>query len=131
MVQILSSEKNKTFLFEVSVPHLQNYRMQEGIKRVKYAKNSVANISHANFKTIHRDQNLINILSHAHRCEVHLGLLIIGCFGEVLETEEHRRFCELLLAIGVPQHAIPTLIRKATYSVITETAKILMNRIRR
>ena len=81
MTQILI-QKTKALLFEVSTPHLQNHPIQKGIKRVKYAN-----------KTINRDTNVVDQLAHLYRCKVQVGLLIIACHGEVLNTAEH---CKVL-----------------------------------
>lgn len=129
MVQILTRDP-QTLLFEVSVPHLQNYRTQEGIKRVKYTKNSMVDINHRNYKTISRDTNLADQLAHLHRCKVKLGLLIIGCYGEVLNTEEHRKFQGLMQTLGVPNYKTQRLLNNATYSVFTQTTQILMKHLR-
>ena len=130
MVQLLGPIK-KTILFEVSIPHLQNYLTQEGIKRTKYCHNSVADIHHNNYQTIGRDTNLLDTLAHEHRCEVELGLFIVGCYGEVLNTEEHRTVRRLLQELGVPPYTINTVLRKVAYSVITSTSRIIMNHIRK
>ena len=124
MVQVLARVPS-TYIFEVSIPHLQNYRTQKGIKRTKYGRNSVAEISHLNYQTIGRDLNLLDQLAHLHRCRVHLGLFIVGCYGEVLNTDEQQRFARLLGSLGVKNYEVKALYQKAAYSAITETTKIL------
>lgn len=123
--------KKRIYLFEVSVPHLQNYHMQEGIKRTKYCVNSVADNNHQNFNTVKRDLNLVDILATHNKCQVDLGLLIVGCFGEVLGIPEHKGLYHLLGQLGASEGAVRQTIRKAAYSVVTSSCRIIMGHIRR
>ena len=130
MVQIMAPVK-KTILFEVSVPHLQNYHVQEGIKRAKYCRNSVEDINHRNYKTINRDMNLVTELETKHRCQVELGVLVVGCFGEIIQTPEHRNFRRLLGELGATERDADGLMRRVAYSVATDTSRILVGFMRR
>lgn len=124
-LDVMVQTRDKIYLFEVSVPHLQNYHIQKGIKRTKYAKNSCDDISHRNFKTVGRDTNLVDVLKSKHKSHVKLGLLVVGCFSEIINTEEHKNLYWLLEEFGAQQHSIRTMIRKAWYSVVSQTCNIL------
>ncbi|XP_063915482.1 uncharacterized protein LOC135131601 [Zophobas morio] len=102
MVQVLARVPS-TYIFEVSIPHLQNYRTQEGIKRTKYGRNSVAE----------------KLPDHRTGSQPWVG------YGEVLDTDERRRFARLPGSLGVKDCEVKALYQKAAYSVITETTKIL------
>ena len=124
MVQLFGPRR-ETVLFEISVPHLQNYHTQELIKRTKYAHNSVATISHKNAREIERDFNLVTELEYNHKCKVSLGLLVVGAYGEVLQTEEHNNLRKLLVGLGTTNREIDVLVRRAAYSVATQTCRML------
>ena len=49
----------------------------------------------------------------------------MGCYGENLRTEAYSSFCSALKRIGATDGDIQWMIRRAAYSTITLTARIL------
>lgn len=117
---------NTIYLFEIAVAHLQNIRTQEKIKKTRYSANSVEKVDHTNFETVGRDLNLVSELESQYKCPVHLGIFVVGCYGEIILTEEHNNFKRLLREIGLTNFEIATLINKCSYSVAVSTTNILM-----
>ncbi|XP_044751637.1 uncharacterized protein LOC123311637 [Coccinella septempunctata] len=116
-------------ILEVSVAHLQNYRLQEKIKKSRYAINSCSHVDHQNVGEISRDLNLVGELQSLYNCPVHLGIFVIGCFGEIVATDEHKHFKKLLSRIGVTNLDMKILINKCSYSVAVSTSNIILKHL--
>lgn len=119
----------EVFVIEVAVSHLQNIKLQEKIKRLRYERNSMANITRVNVDTVPRDTNLIAELRHIYRCPVELGVLVIGAYGEALRTEEMKKMETIFGKIGVPGWKFNSLLKSACYSSAVSTTNILVNRL--
>ncbi|XP_044750695.1 uncharacterized protein LOC123311015 [Coccinella septempunctata] len=116
------------FIFEIAVAHVQNIRTQEKIKRTRYTVNGVESIDHRNHETVGRDLNLVAELESQYHCPVHLGIFVVGCYGEILRTEEHKNFASLLTQIGLTNFET-RLINKCSYSVAVSTTNILLKHL--
>ncbi|XP_044750658.1 uncharacterized protein LOC123310992 [Coccinella septempunctata] len=117
------------YIFEIAVAHVQNIRTQEKIKKVRYSVNGAVHIDHTNCETAGRDLNLIGELESQYHCPVHLGIFVVGCYGEVLNTEEHKNFLKLLAQVGLTNFEIRSLINKCSYSVAVSTTNILLKHL--
>lgn len=40
---------------------------------------------------------------------------MVGCYGEVIETEAHKEFLRLINRMGIPENLLETIISKASY----------------
>lgn len=127
----LKGTEEKIIIFEVAVSHLQNYKVQEHIKRTRYDKNSIDEVNHQNYQNTSRNLNLVEELRQAHKCPVYLGVLVMGCYGEILQTEEHLNCLKLLKKIDATQSEIQELFKRAAYGCVTKTAEILMRHLQR
>nr|XP_022903143.1 uncharacterized protein LOC111415615 [Onthophagus taurus] len=129
LVKVEKEDKTTIYVFEVVIPHLQNYETQEAVKITRYAKNSVTHVDHLNYSTVGRDANLVDELRQMNRCPVKFGVMAIGVFGEVLSTDTQKKLWSLLAEMGVTETQIRSLLEKAAYSALTGTARILMKHV--
>lgn len=123
------SDPQCIYVLEVSVAHLQNFRLQERIKRTKYEKNSVDKISAADVDAAPRASNLIDALRRAYRCPVKLAVLVFGAYGEILYTDEFRKTASLLNELGISARRHRTLMTRCCYSAAASTANIIFGRL--
>lgn len=128
-IVVTANNPDEIFVIEVAVAHLQNFRDQEQLKNTRYAINSVKKIDHKNFRNTQRDMNLVNELETIYRCPVKLGVFVIGCFGELLKTEAHNEFCDIMGRLGISKRELQTMLNKCSYSVAVSTSNILLRRI--
>lgn len=87
-IVVRTSKPKKVVLIEVAVTHLQNLSIQEKEKRCRYSINSEGPVTPANVGDVGRGRNLVGEVSRMHGCEVALGVMVFGCFGEVVRTPE-------------------------------------------
>lgn len=85
---IMLVTEQKVVVIEVAVSHIQNLRLQEKIKRVRYEVNSAEHITETNYNKVSRGENLCKSLNRMYNRPVDLYVVVFGCFGEVIETEE-------------------------------------------
>lgn len=129
-ILIKFTNPDEIFIVEVAISHIQNYRMQEELKRTRYEKNSVEQVTETNMREIPRDFNLVGELERRYRCPVQLAVFVVGCFGEIIETEEHVQFCNMLKKkVQMNKKQIQTMMNKASYSVAIPTSNILIRRM--
>ena len=88
---MLSGEREAVYVFEVAICHLQNIEIQEQIKSVRYVRNSMVDANHDNVNTISRDLILMEELRQMYHCGCSLGILVVGYYGEILETDAMQR----------------------------------------
>lgn len=67
-------------------------------------------------------------LSKVHRCEALLGVLALGCFGEVLYTEEMERTISDLKDVRISRKDMMRCLARCSLSVTKVTAKTLVRR---
>lgn len=121
---------NRIIIIEVAVAHIQNYRLQERIKRTRYAINSCEKVDNKNVNTITRDLNIVGELAKLYRCPVDFAVFVVGCYGEMITTEEHKNFLSLLQTkIGVGKEDMEQLKQKCCYSVAISTSQILLRHL--
>ena len=96
-ITVKMTNPTQIFIFEIAISHIQNYREQEKLKHIRYAVNSVTKLTNSKITNISRDLNLVSELEQIYRCPVHLGVFVVGCFGEVIKTETHTHFTKLML----------------------------------
>ena len=82
------SNPNKIYVLEVFIAHLQNLRLQEKIKKARYAINSVTKINNTNYQDIGRDMNLVYQISRLHNKPTELAIMVFGALGEIVNTSE-------------------------------------------
>lgn len=129
-IVIKFTNPDEIFMVEVAISHIQNYRLQEEIKRTRYAKNSVEQVTETNMREVARDLNLVGELERRYRCPVQLAVFVVGCFGEIMETEEHGQFCNILKnKMQMNKKQIQTMMNKASYSVAISTSSMLLRRL--
>lgn len=130
-IWIKFTNPTEIYIFEIAVAHIQNYRLQEKIKKTRYAINSVAKIDNMNVQNIGRDLNLISEMENIHHCPVHFGIFIIGCYGEIIKTEEHNKFRNLLTKnLKMENKEVEHLMNKCCYSVTLSTSQILSKHLK-
>ncbi|XP_044751627.1 uncharacterized protein LOC123311629 [Coccinella septempunctata] len=122
-------DPEEIIILEISVAHLQNYRLQEKIKKVRYSVNGSAHIDHTNVDEACRDLNLMGELRSTYRCPVHLGVFVVGCFGEIVTTEEHKNIRKILIKIGINNLKMRILINRSSYSVAVSTSNIILKHL--
>ena len=120
---------NKVYVFEIAVAHLQNVKLQEDIKRTRYAKNSMTHVTHENVTKVPRNYNIIEALSNMYKCTAQLAVFVFGAFGEIIETEEHKNTCKILSQLGINYHQMQNLLNKCSLTAANETAKIIIRRL--
>ncbi|XP_044578985.1 uncharacterized protein LOC123261458 [Cotesia glomerata] len=128
-IMFILSNPDEVIVLELAVSHLQNMRLQETIKRTRYAKNSVVPVTGANVDDVGRDYNVANILREIHRCPVYLGVYVFGALGEILNTEAHIKGQAILGKLGLSRRSIDLLMRRCCFAVAKESTKILMRRL--
>lgn len=64
-----------------------------------------------------------------YKCPVELGVLVIGCYGEVMETEEHERVKKMMNRLGIGDFQWIKLLGKITYSVAVAISNILVRHV--
>lgn len=127
-ILIILDNPAEVYVIEFAVSHLLNIRLQEKIKRHRYEHNSMANITRVNVDTVPRDTNLVSELRHVYQCPVELGVLVIGAYGEALNTEEMRKTEDIFEKIGVPRWKLSNLVKSACYSSAVSTTNIYVRR---
>ncbi|XP_044750655.1 uncharacterized protein LOC123310990 [Coccinella septempunctata] len=121
---------SEIFIIEVAVSHIQNWRNQERLKRTRYAVNSVKHITEFNLSNTTRDLNIVTELGATYRCPVKLAIFVVGCYGELIATDEHKQFCEMMKKkLQVSNRSMRNLLNHATYSVAVSTSNLLMKRL--
>ena len=128
-IVISLSNPAEIYIFEIAVSHLQNIRVQEELKRVRYTKNSTVPIRHQNFKDVPRTYNICEALGRMYRGPVKFGVLVLGALGEILNTDDHKGFTRHLKKLGSSEDEIKRLLIKSSVSVCKSTAKIIMKRL--
>lgn len=117
------------YILEIAVSHIQNLREQERLKRVRYAVNSTVHVDSKNVQSVQRDLNLLSELELMYKCPVQMGILVLGCFGEVVYTEEQGKFDAVLAKLGVNQRELQILKNKCSYSIAVSTTNMLLRRM--
>ncbi|XP_045470568.1 uncharacterized protein LOC123677883 [Harmonia axyridis] len=129
-IMIKLSNPDRIILIEVAIAHIQNYRLQEKIKRNRYAVNSTIKIDNKNVDNVVRDVNIVGELEKIHRCPVDLGIFVVGCSGEMIVTEEQVKFAKILSKVlGLTNSEIQHLFTKRSYSVCLSTSQILLKHL--
>ncbi|XP_045470569.1 uncharacterized protein LOC123677884 [Harmonia axyridis] len=123
-------DPEEIIVLEISVAHLQNYRLQEKIKKVRYSVNGCTHIDHQNVEETSRDLNLVDALRSNYHCPVHLGIFVVGCFGEIVATEEHKNFRKLMTNMGLSNLNIRILINRSSYSAAVSTSNIILKHLK-
>lgn len=80
------------------------------------------------YKEITRDVNLVTELENLHNCPVHLGILVVGCYGEILNISEFKTLLGLLKRLGISEKATEHMMVKISYSVAVSTSTIILRR---
>lgn len=121
---------DEIYIFEVAVSHIQNLRNQEKLKTLRYKVNSVANVERFD-QQVTRDLSLVGEVLKAHGyCAVTFAVCVLECFGEVVATEEFRKFQKVMTErLRTTQRDWRHMIRKASYSVVASTSSLLMKRV--
>ncbi|KAL3282293.1 hypothetical protein HHI36_005482 [Cryptolaemus montrouzieri] len=121
-IVISTSNPKHIYIIEVSVAHIQNFRLQEKIKRTRYEVNGAQKVDDANVNTITGDTNLITEMKQAHQCPVELGILVIVNLDEVILTEEHMNLQRILKKLGTFELNRAIMINQCSYSVVLSTS---------
>ena len=129
-VMVILTNPAEVYVLEVAVSHLQNIRTQERIKRARYSVNSTIEVNQDNVGTVTRDTNLVDELRHMYRCPVELGVLVIGAYGETIDTDERKRTSTILRRLGVPEWRWKSLLSNVCYSAAVSTLTIIGNRMK-
>uniref|UniRef100_A0AC35TYX8 Reverse transcriptase domain-containing protein n=1 Tax=Rhabditophanes sp. KR3021 TaxID=114890 RepID=A0AC35TYX8_9BILA len=128
-IVIFRKEPKLAVVLEVSIPALKNYNLQKDIKLTKYTKNSVLDINMDNVRTVTRDQNFCEILEATQHCRALFCPVIIGTYGEFLESENaglYKTFGEL----GVTEKEVERLKETLCLSVITSTTRMILKHLK-
>ncbi|XP_044750445.1 uncharacterized protein LOC123310835 [Coccinella septempunctata] len=129
-IMVRTTDPDKIYLIEVAVSHIQNLRQQEELKRTRYAVNSTKKLDFSNYREAQRDLNLVTELENLYKCPVKLGVYVVGCFGELVLTQEHKNFCSILEEIDLGKEEIKKVHNKCSYSVAVSTTNMILRRIR-
>lgn len=125
-VVVRTSNPRKVYVLEASVAHFQNLEDQEILKCKRYGFNSAVHITPDNVNDVLRGENLVNILKRTYGCEVELGVMVVGCFGEIIQTAEMVNMERLVNEMGVSRRAWKSCLSRCSFSIAT--AKILVRR---
>uniref|UniRef100_A0AAR5PEG8 Reverse transcriptase domain-containing protein n=1 Tax=Dendroctonus ponderosae TaxID=77166 RepID=A0AAR5PEG8_DENPD len=117
------------FVIEVAVSHLQNIRSQEKLKKTRYTVNSVIKTDGFDVRNITRDFNLVDELKLIHRCPVTFATFVVGCYGEILATEDFLHFRDVMTSLRVTAREWQILLNRTSHSVAVSTTNILLGRI--
>ena len=128
-IMVILTNPNIVYVLEIAVAHLQNIRVQEQVKKVRYSKNSTEQITHTNYAQVHRDYNLIEALSNMYKCPAKLAIFIFGALGEILETEAMQAARKVLSALGVNHQQLEQLMELCSLTAAKESTKIIMRRL--
>ena len=128
-IVIVSDRPKKVWVFEVAISHLQNVKVQERVKRARYAVNSTVHVTHTNYDSVPRSFNLVEALGKIYKCPVTLCILVIGTFGKVIETEEYKKTTSELGKIGMKPSAVNALMQKCSLNTCECSAKLIIKRI--
>ena len=96
---------SEIYVLEIAISHLQNIEVQEGIKRVRCAKNSKLNVTQQNFKDVHRE------------------------LGKILNTKSQKEFMGYLKKLGSSEDKIHRLVKTCSVSFCKSTSKIILQRL--
>lgn len=86
----LKTDSKEIFVFEVAFSHIQNQWNQERLWITRYTVNSVNKTVHFDHRNFERDLSLVLSQEDPQLPSV------IGCFGEVVMTDEFTKFREEL-----------------------------------
>ena len=125
----LSGDRDAVYVFEVAVSHLQNVEVQERIKNYRYARNSMIDINNENVENTPRGLNLIEDLRQTYNCKCSLGVFVVGCYGEVVDSDAMRRVQSMMESLGSSEGAFKEVLRRAAYSCLTQTSCTLVRHI--
>ena len=126
-ILVCLSNPTEVYVLEVAVSHLQNIRLQEEIKKVRYGKNSTVHVTHQNYKDVPRSYNIREAVGKIYKGPVKFGVQIFGSLGELLETEASKEFVRYLQQLGVRDTKI--LLYKCCTSICKATSKIIVKRL--
>lgn len=130
-IMVQMTHPDEVYVFEIAVSHLQNIRLQERIKEVRYSKNSTVPIDKNNVDTVERGTNLIETLEYMYRCPVHLEVLVFGTYGEVLYTEKYQAAQRALRTLGMSQNRLTILTERCATTAAKTSAQIILKRLAR
>uniref|UniRef100_A0AC35UEC5 Reverse transcriptase domain-containing protein n=1 Tax=Rhabditophanes sp. KR3021 TaxID=114890 RepID=A0AC35UEC5_9BILA len=128
-IVIFRKEPKLAVVLEVSIPALKNYNLQKDIKLTKYTKNSVLDINMDNVRTVTRDQNFCEILEATHHCRALFCPVIIGTYGEFLESENAGLY-KIFGELGVTEKEVERLKETLCLSVITSTTRMILKHLK-
>lgn len=86
-------------------------------------------ITNDNVDSIARDFNLLNLMERKERCKIKFGSFVFGCYGEYVLTESALRTQKILIELGFSKKEMDSLIKECSYSVMNETARIIMKHL--
>lgn len=129
-VVVYLTNPDEIFVLEVAVSHLQNIRSQEKLKKTRYTVNSVLRTDNFDVQNVTRDQNLVDELRQLHRCPVTFAACVVGCYGEILATEDFLHFKDVLKkSWKVTAREWQVLLNRISHSIAVSTTNILLRRI--
>ena len=129
-IVVCLTNPNEVYVFEIAVSHLQNIKVQEEIKKTRYGKNSMDHITHRNFKDVHRSFNICEALGRMYKSSsVKLGVLVMGTFGEILQTDIHKQCIKYFGELGINDRMSKKMLSQCSLEVYNSTAKIMLRRI--
>lgn len=117
------------YVYEIAISHIQNLRIQEKIKRVRYEKNSSVHVTHENYNAVPRSHNLREALSRMHRCPVKVHVMVFGALGEVLQTEDFTESSRALKQLGITESELSRITKQCSLYVCNWTSKIIVRRM--
>ena len=126
---VMLTNPSIVYVLEIAITHLQNIRIQEQVKKVRYSKNSTEQTTHTNYAQVRRDHNLIETLSNMYKCPAKLAVFIFGALGEILETESMQAARKVLNALGVNNHQLQQLMEQCSLTAAKESTWIIMRRL--
>lgn len=92
--------------------------------------NSVDPITLENVNDVPRNLNLVGEMQRSHRCPVDLGVLVLGAFGERLNTPVLATTMDILGQLSLTEKQIDGLLDKCCYSIAASTADIIIRRLK-
>lgn len=56
------------------------------------SKNSTEKVTNENIDKIQRDLNFVTEIERTYKCPIHLGIFVVGCYGEIIKTDAKIKF---------------------------------------
>lgn len=128
-IVVRTTNPDRVYVFEVAVSRLSGMKAQERLKRCRYVTNGEEKVEPDDVGNVVRGRNVVSELSKMYGCEASLGVLVLGCFGEVVRSEEMENSISLLQSIGMTRRKVESCLQKCSYSIALATALLITRRI--